>query len=514
MQQLVVYLIIVTLSLSSCNYFVDIQPPEVVRIYPANRSFVSEKRPPIYVEFSESMDKPKTEEAFTITGDHQPRGHFRWDNDTLYFDLIEDLNDAGIYTITIHSSAEDSHGNNLKEDCIATFSIGNDVIKPEVLSIQPADATLVSNMFSQIIVQFSEPVRLDTVKKGFALSPYVIGDIILQNDNTTLVFTPYNNYIHGTTYSITLSTDITDLAGNPLLKEYRSIFKAGTDFTAPTLRPEYTNPPDYSVGAFADYNSIKLRLYPHTTNEGIDKKATLIITFSKAMQRFDTQKSISFSPSFSFTSSWRDDRTICIIPSSLLALMQTYTLTISTQAKDIAGNTIDEIYNFPIKIYSQFSQPIDVVPYGNYTKFIYQMGCSGNRPDDSVFRILENDDIIENNTNYSFQQTINNKVYNVYILRVTFSNATNTLSTIATLDLPSAMQAISFNMVTTQSDISLTPRIWKIAIPDNHPDCVDIYVFNLTPQSYYRLSISDGAMGINDTLGNYMLSPFSIYLNH
>jgi len=515
MKQLYIYIIISLLLIPvSCNYFVDIDPPQVVSITPANRSTITEDRPVICVEFSESMDKPKTEEAFSISGVHQPQGHFRWVHNTLYFDLIENLHDAAVYTITIRSSAEDKNGNNLKEDYTSSFSTGVDLIKPEVVSIYPTDGAQISDIFLQIIVQFSEAVRLDSVKKGFLLTPYVIGDITLQNNDTTLVFTPYNNYVHGTTYTITLSTDILDIAGNPLLKEYKSIFKCGTDFTAPTLNPESLQPPDYSIGCFAQYDSTLVAMQPFTTTDGIDKNAHLLIRFSKAMQRIDTKESISISPPWDVTFSWEDDCSLRIIPLAPFHLMQTYVLTISTQAKDISGNTLDQEYRCPFKIYSQYSQPIEVVPYGSNCKHIYQIGWDNNgNPDESKYRLLENDDIIESGTPFSCSKFINNTNVQVLILRVQFANTTNTLATIASLDLASAMQAISFSLSATQSNSTLTPKIWKIEVPHNHSDCIDIYVFNLIPQTYYKLSITHGSNGIKDSLGNYMLNPFAIYCN-
>lgn len=507
-------ILLISFTITSCNYFVDIDPPEIISITPANRSVVLEDRPVICVEFSESMDRPKTEEAFLISGEHQPKGHFRWDNNKLYFDLIENCKDATVYTIIIRSSAEDIHGNNLKEDFTSTFSTDIDLIKPEAVSIQPADGERISDIFSPLIVQFSEAVRLDSVKKGFIVTPYVVGDITLQNDNSTLVFTPYTNFIHGTTYTITLSTDIVDIAGNHLLKEYKSIFICGTDFIAPTLNPESMEPPDYSVGCFAHYTGTTVRLQPFTTTEGIDKNTHILIRFSKAMQRIDTNESISISPSCNAAFSWEDDHTLRIIPSSPLNLMQTYVLTVTSQAKDIAGNALDQVYNFPFKIYSEYSQPIEVIPYGNNSKYIYQIGwdSSGN-VDDTVSRLLENDDIIESAPPYACNKLINNTHVTVLIFRIQFANTTNTLAAIASLDLPSAMQAISFSLIASQLSSTLIPKIWKIEVPINHPDCIDIYMFNLTPQSYYRLSINHGINGIKDTAGNYMLNPFAIYCN-
>lgn len=510
-----VYITIISIITISCNAVVDMQSPEVTDIFPANGLAIATTRPCIYIRFSEKMDKAKTEEALTIIGDHQPKGYFSWVHNTLYFNLVEDLHDATIYTIMIRSTAEDEKGNNLRKDYVSSFSVGNDLIKPTVLSISPSDAVSVEDSTHQIIVDFSEPVRLDSCKKGFILSPYVIGQITLEHDDTRLVFTPYDNYVHGTTYIITLTTDIKDTAGNALVKEYRSIFYSGTDFTAPTLNHEAVTPPDASIGVFAHYNSSDVRLIPDTTNEGVDAHAIFTITFSKAMQQYDTQKSITISPPFNCTYSWQTNRSLQIIPSSPLQLMQSYTISVSTLAKDIAGNTLDTSYNFPFKVFSELSQPIDVVPYGTTVKHIYQMKCNGQMPDDTQNPIeLENDDFVD--TQYSYPITINDTDYNVIILRVQFDNISHTLSGIGHIDLVSAMQSVYVSYIISKPE-SAPLRILKIENPQEHPDCIDVYIFSqlqVFPMGVmFKLAIQHGLNGIKDSLGNYMLQPFTMYLN-
>lgn len=502
----------------SCNYLDDITPPEIEQIVPTNGS-VTDVRPSIEITFSKSMDKAKTEEAFTITGDHQPKGYFSWNDKTLIFNLFEDLHEATIYTIHIRSSAEDTRGNNLLRDYSSTFSVGSDLIKPYVISIQPSDGQYISDLVQPIVVHFSEPVRLDTYKKGFLLSPYVIGDFRLDNEGTTCIFTPYDSYLHGTTYTITLTTDIKDTAGNSLVKEYKSIFKAGIDFIAPTLNPDSVTPPDSTVGVFAQNISNSFRLLPYTTTEGVDKDATFIITFSKSMQRYDTEKSISISPPFEFISSWLNDRSLHIMPSSPLQLMDTYTISITTQAKDIAGNSLDTSYNFPFKVFSELSQPIEVIPYGNTIKHIYLLECDDindepTEPNNSI--ILYNDDIINPDSPYSFTKEINGVNCQCIILRVQFDNSSHTLSSIGHIALPSAMQSVSISSIINQPGM-LPLKILKIQVHQDHPDCIDVYIFNqeqvLPGGVYFKLSIRNGLDGIKDSHGNYMLTPFAIYLN-
>lgn len=496
-----------------CNYFVDLEPPVVTCIQPANGSIITHYRPVISVEFSEDMDKPKTEEAFTIEGIHQPKGHFRWEGNTLYYELVEDCRDATVYTIKVRASAEDTNGNNLRKDAISSFSIGSDLIKPVVVSIYPSDGSLVDNPFTPIVVTFSEAVRLQSLYRGFSLSPHVSGDITVNDTGTTVTFTPYDPYIHGILYTITLSNEICDIAGN-LLETTKSIFKAGTDFINPTLNPDATNPPDPQVGVFTLQAHTTLRLTPFTVTTGIDKNAILSIIFSKPMQRLDTQKSISISPFIEYTFKWLSDSNLHIIPAVPFALQQQYTLSVSTQAKDIAGNALDREYSFPFFINAENSLPVEVEPFGNPVKYICQMPCSGEAPDENgPIRILENDDIIDSSPPYYFEKHINGVPRNIYILRIIFNNQNNSLATIG-INLISALPNVSFTV--QAGNVITNPKIWKMNIPANRPNALDIYLFDLEKNQsmYYKLSITHGADGIKDNYNNYMCMPFRLYLNY
>ncbi|MCX8123627.1 MAG: Ig-like domain-containing protein [Spirochaetes bacterium] len=498
----------------SCNYFVDLEPPTIKRIEPANGSTIIQHRPIIFVEFSEEMDKPKTEEAFIIEGVHQLKGHFRWEKNRLYYDLIEDCRDATVYTIKVRSSAEDKNGNNLTNDASSSFSVGSDLIRPVVISINPPDGSLVDNLTTPIVVTFSEPVRLESLYRGFSLSPYVSGNITLSNDGTICTFTPYDPYIHGILYTLTLSNEICDIADNHLLERTISIFKAGTDFVNPTLNPDATNPPDSQVGVFALHANSTLRLIPFTLNSGVDKYANLSITFSKAMQRLDTQKSISISPFVEYTIKWVTDKNLQLIPSEQFALQQQYTISISRQAKDIAGNALDRDYSFLFFINGENSLPIEIQPYGNPVKYLYQMPCSGEGPDEQgPIRILENDDIINSAPPYYFEKQINGLPKTIYILRIVFNNKNNTLDSIG-INLISSLQNVSFTV--QAGNVITSPKIWKISKPQNKSNALDIYLFDLEKNQsmYYKISITHGPDGIKDNFNNYMLTPFTLFLNY
>jgi hypothetical protein len=69
------------------------------------------------------------------------------------------------------------------------------------------------------------------------------------------------------------------------------------------------------------------------------------VTFSKAMNQFSAQSAFSISPSVPGTFSWNGNQMV-FTPSLNLAYLTTYTITIGTGAKDLAGNLLKSPYSW------------------------------------------------------------------------------------------------------------------------------------------------------------------------
>jgi len=100
-------------------------------------------------------------------------------------------------------------------------STGNDATSPVVSSTDPADtATNVSVQIAPQVV-FSEDVAGATTGT-FTLSPSVAGTV--STAGGTVTFTPTSTLDHDTVYTATVTTGITDLAGNPQVANYSWTF--------------------------------------------------------------------------------------------------------------------------------------------------------------------------------------------------------------------------------------------------------------------------------------------------
>jgi len=95
-----------------------------------------------------------------------------------------------------------------------------DITPPTVTSTSPvADATGVA-VGTTVSVTFSEAMDASTITTGSFTLDSVAGSVSYDSGTYTATFTPNENLSRNAVYTATLSTDITDAAGNPLASAY------------------------------------------------------------------------------------------------------------------------------------------------------------------------------------------------------------------------------------------------------------------------------------------------------
>ena len=120
-----------------------------------------------------------------------------------------------------------------------------DLTPPSIIAVDPINgATGVDVTSARVRVTFDEPILLDTLTpSAFSLTARgqrVAGQLAPSNDRTGLVFTPASPLEYSTTFTLTVTREITDLAGNQLANVFSSIF---TTQDAPPPPPPDLTPP-------------------------------------------------------------------------------------------------------------------------------------------------------------------------------------------------------------------------------------------------------------------------------
>jgi hypothetical protein len=239
------------------------------------------------------------------------------------------------YTATISTGSKDMAGNTLAANYVWSFTTGAaaDTTIPTVSSTVPANLATGVVIGGDISATFSE-----------AMDPLTITNVTftLQQGTTpvagavtyvgvTATFNPTGNLAANTTYTATIGTGAKDLAGNALATNYAWSFTTGaaTDTTAPTVSS--TVPANLATGVPLNQ---KINA---TFSEAMDPLTVTNITYTLKQGTTPVPSTVAYV-----------GVTATLTPAAPLTYSTTYTATISTGARDLAGNALatDYVWTF------------------------------------------------------------------------------------------------------------------------------------------------------------------------
>jgi len=313
----------------------DTLAPTVVSNVPAAAATDVPRNQRMSVTFSEPM-APTTISAATLTlraGSTPVVATVTYSGVTAVLAPWELLDADTEYTATLSTVAADLAGNRMESEHEWRFTTGVavDTTAPMVLTTIPANNALAVELDQVIAAVFNEPldpasVNASTMTLMLATTP-VSGTVSYANGTAT--FTPSSSLMEGGVYHVMLSTEVTDLAGNPLASPYGWIFTTvdTVEAIAPTV----------------------LSTTPHASASGVPLNQRVSITFSEPMApatisaatltlRAGSAPIIS-TVTYSGTSAF-------LTPWELLQESTEYTVTLSTDATDLAGNTIESEFEW------------------------------------------------------------------------------------------------------------------------------------------------------------------------
>jgi hypothetical protein len=294
----------------------------------------------IAATFSEAMNAATVTAAnVTVTGPGSTpvAGTVSYSGTTMTFTPTSVLAPNTLFTATITTGVKDVAGNPMASNFVWTFTTGAalDTTAPTVSSTDPASNATSVALNKAIAATFSEAMNPATITnvtytlKGPGNTP-IAGAVTLVG--TTATFTPTNDLAPNTLFTATISTAATDLAGNALAVAKVWSFTTGTipDTTAPSVRS--TDPASGATGVSLN------RKIAATFTEAMDPT-----TITTAHVTVTGPGSTAVVGTVNYV-----NKTMTFSPTSLLTASTLYTVTITTGAKDSAGNAMasNKVWNF------------------------------------------------------------------------------------------------------------------------------------------------------------------------
>jgi hypothetical protein len=175
-----------------------------------------------------------TESAFSLRdgSDNPVAGSLMYDPtawSTLFIPdnvLVHDTN----YTASLKAGVADVNGNTLTDDFTWFFTTEPDTTPPRVVSTSPKSGAFEVPVNTLVAAVFDEDIDVGSVNTStFTVSGGISGSVTYNEDTRTAVFRPSNNLAADTTYTVTLTTGIQDLAGNTWDEDYTWAFMTGSE---------------------------------------------------------------------------------------------------------------------------------------------------------------------------------------------------------------------------------------------------------------------------------------------
>lgn len=307
--------------------------PTVSSTNPANSYTGVPFNQSISASFSEEMNSSSiTTATFTLMqGTSFVSGTVSYSGTTAVFKPSSNLAPNTLYTATITTGAKDMEGSALAGNYVWSFTTGAGaiIIAPTVISTDPVNAAASVALNRKIAATFSTAMDASTfTSANFLLRQGTIPIAgFVSYTGTTAIFAPLVLLSPNTAYTVILTTGVKDLAGNSLAEDYMWGFTTGASVVITPPVVSFTDPANLATGV------------------ALNQKVAA--TFSKTMDASTMTASIftlkqgttSVSGFVSYSGT-----TALFTPGSNLAPNTVYTATITTGAKDLAGNALANNY--------------------------------------------------------------------------------------------------------------------------------------------------------------------------
>jgi hypothetical protein len=315
----------------------DTVRPTVITTNPLNGASGFPVTNDITATFSEEMNPAKIiDTTFTVTnGQTMVAGVVTYAGMVASFNPNSALAYDTVYTATVFPCVADLADNHMDAPYIWTFTTGSaaDTSAPTVVSTVPLNAAVDVAVNGNITATFNEAMAAATLNTAtFTLASgagAVAGAVTYTG--TVATFNPSADLAYSTLYTATITTAVTDLAGNHLASAKAWTFTTGVmaDTTAPTV---VSTIPLNSASGVAVNNDVTA-----TFSEAMEASTINVSSFTLSSGAGAVAGAVTYSG------------TVAVFnPGANLAYSTLYTATIAAAATDLAGNAmaVSKVWTF------------------------------------------------------------------------------------------------------------------------------------------------------------------------
>ena len=316
---------------------VDVIAPTVSSVNPNDGAVNPPVSVPVTVKFSEAVDKDTVNESTFIlmNGSDVIPGTVTYDSllFTAKFTPGSALDNNSTYTVKITAGIKDLAGNSMASGFSSTFTISTATdpgeITATIKAVNTGNGGAVFPVDGSITVEFSESMNKDSITKDTFLvfngSTAVTGTVSYNPETNTAIFIPDNALNYFTTYTVELTTGITNASGQALTDNYTWTFTTNKDGVAPAIT--YVSPADNEV-QFSVSGKITAQFNKLMNKATIDK-TTFKVT-SDGISNVDG--TIAYD---------EVNRIASFTPVSTLAAKTSYTVELTSEVMDNHGNFLE-----------------------------------------------------------------------------------------------------------------------------------------------------------------------------
>jgi hypothetical protein len=236
--KLVFIALVISSFVTACGGGSSTAKPKITSVDPSDGATAISINSKVVASFNTNMYAASIDDAsFTVVGAGEPAltGTIQYDDysDSVSFTSDSIFTASTVYTATITTAVKSSKNKALASDYVWSFTSGTtaDTTDPEVSSTDPIDDATGFAINRNISAVFNESLDPASVNSdSFTLTSNAGATKVsgkIRYEKKLVTFNPNNNLADNTVYTATLTTDITDLAGNNLTSNYVWSFETG-----------------------------------------------------------------------------------------------------------------------------------------------------------------------------------------------------------------------------------------------------------------------------------------------